>query len=212
MIIKNMCRIGSIKSKNYIHPSLALKLMRSQQKGHDNSGFAFVAQDLGGIFENYKNLPILSMACSDEGMKYAEDLLHSIGFTRVFQYNMEVFPDPSLVIETMPNYVFEVFYIETDSVQPIEYRITYLKSIPEYQLNDRLYFSEKIISVLEDGICSKLCLRYKLLDVKPIFDEEFANGVRLLKRTNNANRPMTYEGFGGSYLDNFYNGFAPNQW
>lgn len=110
------------------------------------------------------------------------------------------------------NYVFEVFYIETDSVQNIEYRITYLKSIPEYQLNDRLYFSEKIISILEDGICSKLCLRYKLLDVKPIFDEEFANGVRLLKRTNNANRPMTYEGFGGSYLDSYYNGFAPNNW
>ena len=110
------------------------------------------------------------------------------------------------------NYVFEVFYIETDSNQPIEYRITYLKSIPEYQLNDRLYFSEKIISILEDGICAKLCLRYKLLDVKPIFDEEFANGVRLLKRINNANRPMTYEGFGGSYLDNYYNGFAPNQW
>lgn len=114
------------------------------------------------------------------------------------------------VIDTEYNY--EVFIIDTDSVQPIEYRITYLKKIPEYKLNDRLYFSEKIISILEDGICSKLCLRYKLLDVKPIFDEEFANGVRLLKRTNNANRPMTYEGFGGSYLDNFYNGFAPNQW
>lgn len=110
------------------------------------------------------------------------------------------------------NYVFEVFYIETDSVQNIEYRITYLKSIPEYQLNDRLYFSEKIISILEDGICSKLCLRYKLLDVKPIFDEEFANGVRLLKRTNNANRPMTYEGIGGSYLDSYYNGYGPAQW
>ena len=47
-----MCRIGSIKSKHYIHPSMALKLMRSQQKGHDNSGFAFIMQDLGGIFEN----------------------------------------------------------------------------------------------------------------------------------------------------------------
>ncbi len=110
------------------------------------------------------------------------------------------------------NYVFEVFYIETDSVQNIEYRITYLKSIPEYQLNDRLYFSEKIISILEDGICAKLCLRYKLLDVKPIFDEEFANGVRLLKRVNQSNRPMTYEGVGGSYLDSYYNGFAPNRW
>ena len=61
--------IGAIKSKNYIHPSKALYLMRSQQKGHDNSGFAMVMQDLGGIFENYKGLPILSMAmhrCRDE--------------------------------------------------------------------------------------------------------------------------------------------------
>ncbi len=104
-----MCRIGSIKSKKYIHPSLILKLMRSQQKGHDNSGFAFIMQDLGGIFENYKDLPILSMAVTDEGMKYAEDLLHRLGFVRVFQYTPEVYPDVSLRIETMPNYVFEVF-------------------------------------------------------------------------------------------------------
>ena len=104
-----MCRIGSIKSKNYIHPSLALKLMRSQQKGHDNSGFAFIMQDLGGIFENYKDLPILSMAVTDEGMKYAEDLLHKKGFVRVFQYNMEVNPDINLDIQPMPNYIFEVF-------------------------------------------------------------------------------------------------------
>ena len=104
-----MCRIGSIKSKDYQHFSMALKLMRSQQKGHDNSGFALVAQDLGGIFENYKDLPILSMAVTDEGMKYAEDMLHQAGFVRVFQYTPEVYPDKSLKIETMPNYVFEVF-------------------------------------------------------------------------------------------------------
>lgn len=104
-----MCRIGSIKSKKYIHPSLALKLMRSQQKGHDNSGFAFVMQDLGGIFENYKDLPILSMAVTDDGIKSAEDLLYKIGFTKVFQYSMDVYPNPSFKIEAMPNYVFEVF-------------------------------------------------------------------------------------------------------
>ena len=49
------------------------------------------------------------MAVTDEGMKYAEDLLHQIGFVRVFQYTPEVYPDKSLRIETMPNYVFEVF-------------------------------------------------------------------------------------------------------
>lgn len=109
-------------------------------------------------------------------------------------------------------YNYEVFIIETDSIQSLEYRITYLKTLPHYKLNDKLYFSEKILSILEDGLCAKLCLRYKLLDVKPMFEEEFANGVRLLKRVNQSNRPMSYEGIGGSYLDNYYRGFAPSNW
>ena len=109
-------------------------------------------------------------------------------------------------------YNYEVFIIETDSIQSLEYRITYLKTLPHYNLNDRLYFSEKILSILEDGLCAKLCLRYKLLDIKAMFEEEFANGVRLLKRVNQSNRPMNYEGVGGSYLDNYYNGFAPTNW
>lgn len=109
-------------------------------------------------------------------------------------------------------YSFEVFVIETDSIQALHYRITYLKSIPQYKLNDKLYFSEKLIAIIEDGLCSKLCLRYKLIDIKQFFDEEYNNAVRRLKRVNNSNRPMTYEGFGGSYLDSFYNGFSPREW
>lgn len=105
-----MCRIGAIKSKKYLHPVKALELMRSQQKGHDNSGFAFVMQDLGGVFENYKELPILSMACTNEGMHIAEDILHSIGFVRVMQWSPDVRNDiEGLNIKPMPNYVFEVF-------------------------------------------------------------------------------------------------------
>ncbi len=106
-----MCRIGAIKSKKYIHPSMALKLMRTQQKGHDNSGFAFIMQDLGGVFESYKDLPILSMACTNEGMHIAEDILHNIGFVRVMQWTPDVNVEmaPHLNIEPMPNYLFEVF-------------------------------------------------------------------------------------------------------
>ena len=84
--------------------------MRSQQKGHDNSGFAFVMQDLGGIFEGYKDLPTLSMACTNDGMHIAEDILHSIGFVRVMQWTPDIHPDiEGLNIKPMPNYVFEVF-------------------------------------------------------------------------------------------------------
>lgn len=155
-----MCRIGAIKSKNYLHPSLTLKLMRSQQKGHDNSGFAIVMQDLGGIFENYKNLPILSMACSDAGMKYAEDLLHQKGFTRVFQYNMEVFPEKNLDINPMPNYVFEVFqYPKTfkDSSKEekenllLDTRLELRKYLEENEEGFVYSFWEDVISLKEIG-------------------------------------------------------------
>ncbi|APG27803.1 glutamate synthase [Syntrophotalea acetylenivorans] len=104
-----MCRIGALKSRHYMHPSKALLLMQSQQKGHDNSGFAMVMQDLGGIFEDYKHLPTLSLACTDEGLKIAEDLLHAKGFRRVHQWVPETNPQPGLDIEAMPNYVFETF-------------------------------------------------------------------------------------------------------
>jgi glutamate synthase domain-containing protein 1 len=104
-----MCRIGAIKSKNYIYPSKALYLMRSQQKGHDNSGFAMVMQDLGGVFANYKDLPVLSMACTDEGMRIADEILHSNGFVRVMQWSPEINKSEDLDIIPMPNYIFQAF-------------------------------------------------------------------------------------------------------
>jgi len=104
-----MCRIGAIKSLNYVHPSKALQLMQSQQKGHDNSGFAMVMHDLGGIFESYKHLPTLSLACTDEGVKVAEDIMHAAGFNRVMQWVPETNPQPGLDINAMPNYLFQTY-------------------------------------------------------------------------------------------------------
>ncbi len=127
-----MCRIGAIKSRNYIHPSMALQLMQSQQKGHDNSGFAMVMQDLGGIFESYKHLPTLSMACTDAGIKIAEDILHEIGFHRVMQWAPEVNDEPGLDINAMPNYVFETFDY------PRNYRKAEQKEKEELLLDTRL--------------------------------------------------------------------------
>ncbi len=103
-----MCRIGAIKSKNKVHPSLALKLMRSQQEGHDDSGFAFIMQDLGGIFESYKDLPLLSMASTVEGTRITEDILQEIGFSRVMQWSPDINNKKNLKIQAMPNYTFEV--------------------------------------------------------------------------------------------------------
>ena len=53
------------------------------------------------------------------------------------------------------DYTYEVFIIETDSIQSVQYRVTYLKGLPDLKLNDKLYYSEKIISILEDGVLSR---------------------------------------------------------
>ncbi|HSA07272.1 MAG TPA: hypothetical protein P5556_08840 [Candidatus Gastranaerophilales bacterium] len=134
-----MCRIGAIKSKKYFHPSKALYLMRSQQKGHDNSGFAMVMQDLGGIFEDYKDLPILSMACTDEGINIADNILSAEGFTRALQWNPETNYAENLIIETMPQYVFLVLQY------PKTYRYASQEEKEDLLVNTRL----KIRAALE---------------------------------------------------------------
>lgn len=141
-----MCRIGAIKSKKYIHPSMALQLMRTQQKGHDNSGFAFIMQDLGGVFESYKDLPILSMACTNEGMHIAEDILHNIGFVRVMQWTPDVNVEmaPHLNIEPMPNYLFEVFNY------PKSYKYAPEEEKQELLIDTRLKL-RKALEETEDG-------------------------------------------------------------
>ena len=103
-----MCRIGAIKSKKKLHPSIALKLMRSQQEGHDDSGFAFVMQDMGGLFENYKDLPLLSMAATVEGTRLAEDILREVGFSRVMRWLPSINNEKGITVESMHNYMFEV--------------------------------------------------------------------------------------------------------
>lgn len=139
-----MCRIGAIKSRKYIHPSKALLLMRSQQKGHDNSGFAMVMQDLGGIFKDYKELPILSMACTDEGLNIADNILAEEGFVRAMQWSPETNPDPKLIIENMPHYIFQVLQY------PKAFKYASREEKEELLVNTRLRL-RKALEVDEEG-------------------------------------------------------------
>jgi len=101
-----MCRMAAIKSKEPVAPVLALRMMLAMQKGHDNSGFAMVMQDLGGAFANFKRFPLLSMACTSEGLERAEELLESLGFTPKFDYQPDVDDSPQLNLRRMSHYVF----------------------------------------------------------------------------------------------------------
>lgn len=102
-----MCRIGAIKSKIPVHPSEALYLMLSQQKGHDNSGFAMVMQDIYGVFEDYKEKPLLSYTCTDKGVKIVSDLLAEKGFSLAFHWSPKRNELPGLDVQKMKHYHFE---------------------------------------------------------------------------------------------------------
>jgi glutamate synthase domain-containing protein 1 len=101
-----MCRIGAIKSKVAFHPSQALYLMLPQQEGHDNSGFAMIMQDLYGVFAEYKDKPLMSLACTQKGTKLVEDYMESHNFVPVHEWIPKVNRKPGLDIQAMPHYIF----------------------------------------------------------------------------------------------------------
>jgi hypothetical protein len=116
-----MCRMAAIKSVTPVSPAVVLRMMQAMQKGHDNSGFAMVMQDLGGAFADFKQFPLLSMACTGEGLDRAEKLLEELGFTPKFDYQPDVNDQPGLDFQKMPNYVFRNYrYPESYTNRPWE--------------------------------------------------------------------------------------------
>ena len=101
-----MCRIGAIKSNKPFFPSKALFLMLPQQEGHDNSGFAMVMQDLYGEFAAYKDKPLLSLACTQQGAKLVEDYMENNSFVQIHEWIPKVNKQPGLDIKAMPYYIF----------------------------------------------------------------------------------------------------------
>lgn len=102
-----MCRIGSIKSKVPVSAAEVFRLMIPQQEGYDNSGFAFVMQDLYGVFRHYKDKPLLSMACTKRGAQLASKYMGERHFTEVNQWLPRVDDRPGLDIRKMPYYIFQ---------------------------------------------------------------------------------------------------------
>lgn len=122
-----MCRMAAIKSKHPVPPAVVLRMMLAMQEGHDNSGFAMVMQDLGGAFANFKEFPLLSMACTPEGLDLVEEYLEELGFTPKFDYQPDVDDHPDLDFQKMPIYVFRNYrYPENYNNRPWEEKKTLL--------------------------------------------------------------------------------------
>lgn len=108
-----------------------------------------------------------------------------------------------------PNYEpvpVEYFVVEFDSNISSNFRITILKGIKIYNIEDKLQISSKYQSMIEDGLCVKLCQRYKYLEMKADFEKDFDSAKTMISRINSSNRPMLYSNYGANdYNRNYWN-------
>ena len=93
------------------------------------------------------------------------------------------------------NNTVEYFNIEFDSSISNNYRITILKGIKVFNIDEPLKLSNKYASMIEDGLCVKLCQRYKYLEMKSDFEKDFESAKTMISRINSSNRPMLYDRF-----------------
>lgn len=106
-----------------------------------------------------------------------------------------------------PNYKptpVEYFVIEFDSNVSAYFRITVLKGIKIYNATDKLQISSKYQAMIEDGLCVKLCQRYKYLEMKEDFEKDFEWAKELIERVNSSNRPMLYQSYGNNDYNKGY--------
>lgn len=106
-----------------------------------------------------------------------------------------------------PNYkpaTLEYFVIEFDSNVTSKFRITILKGIKIYNIEDKMKISSKYESMIEDGLCVKLCQRYKYLEMKEDFEKDFDSAKTMISRINSSNRPMLYSNYGNNDYNRSY--------
>ena len=115
-----------------------------------------------------------------------------------------------------PNYkptTVEYFVIEFDSNISSKFRITILKGIKIYNAEDKMQISSKYESMIEDGLCVKLCQRYKYLEMKADFEKDFDSAKTMISRINSSNRPMLYSNYGANdYNRNYWSLYSGDRW
>ena len=115
-----------------------------------------------------------------------------------------------------PNYkpvTLEYFVIEFDSNVSSKFRITILKGIKIYNIEDKMKISSKYESMIEDGLCVKLCQRYKYSEMKEDFEKDFDSAKTMISRINSSNRPMLYSNYGSNdYNRNYWDLTSGRLW
>lgn len=113
----------------------------------------------------------------------------------------------------LTEYFIELFHVEFNTSFTDNYRLTYLESIEELELDKPLFYSSKYQNLIEDGLCVKLCMRYGYSDKLQMFSNEFETDKYNIKVINDANRPEVFENFAmNGYNYSYEKGVAGDGW
>lgn len=85
-----MCRLFAISSENPLSPMVALEALDVMREGHDGSGVGLVLRDLGGDFEDIKDIPILSGIFTEEGLKRLDTYMMNKGFMTKYKVTRKI--------------------------------------------------------------------------------------------------------------------------
>lgn len=139
--------------------------------------------------------------------------LHSCDRQQIDQRTKKSLPTSwayEIVPNTIPAIPFGILYLDTTIITPV--RIFYPMKL-ELKTNDPfLGISDAYFDLLLNGLCVKLCVKYKLTDYLPIFEQQFKQAKNLIKRSNATQRMLQRGDLVGGYDDSFYNGLGGVGW
>ena len=139
--------------------------------------------------------------------------LHSCDRQQIDQRTKKSLPTSwayEIVPNTIPAIPFGILYLDT--IITTQVRIFYPMKL-ELKTNDPvLSISDVYFDLLLNGLCVKLCIKYKLTEYLPIFEQQFKQAKNLIKRSNVTQRMIQRGDLGGGYNDSFYNGLGGVGW
>ena len=99
--------------------------------------------------------------------------------------------------------------LNTNSTNKI--RVTILRAMPQYKINDTINLPQPYINLIEAALSVKTCQRYKLEYVQ-IYKDELEALEQSLERINNNNRPLSLDEYDTDYRSDYFNGLNGVGW
>jgi len=92
----SLCRLSAITANSYFSPMENIMALEAMKEGHDGSGLGLMLKDLGGVFADLKQYPLLSGIFSHSGLKKLNEYMAEAGFKVVFEWSPKIKPVPGV--------------------------------------------------------------------------------------------------------------------